>query len=176
MATSGVARRYARAIFELARAEHDEDGWLRDLRTIQDILSNPELQRYLDNPAVGVEEKLQTLGKSLNQLGVQRRNFVFVLVENNRTNEISNIVSAFETEENRARGVVNARVTTAVPIDAPEQAFLAQRLEAITGRKVVMQANVDPAIIGGFVARVGDHLIDASVVGRLVALRARLFA
>lgn len=176
MATSGVARRYARAALDLARAENDEDGWARDLRLVRDVLQDPRLQAYLDNPSVSVGEKIQTITASLNHLDPLRRNFVYVLIENGRANQIANIVSAFDLELNRARGIVNAVVTTAVPLDERERAFLTDRVEAITSRRVVLDTRVDPALIGGFVARVGDQLIDASVVGRLTALRARLIA
>lgn len=174
MATSGVARRYARAVFNLAIEENDVEGWLRDLRVIREVLQNPALQTFLDNPSVSVEEKMAAVANSLNTLGVQRRNFVFVLIENGRTNQIGDIVSTFENEVNRARGIVTARVTTAVPVDEQERTFLADRLATITGYQVRLEADVDPTLIGGFVARVGDQLIDASVVGRLALLRARL--
>jgi F-type H+-transporting ATPase subunit delta len=176
MATSGVARRYARAVFQIAQAEHDVDGWLRDLRVIRDVLQSPRLAAYLDNPALGVDEKIRAVANSLNTLGVQRRNLVFLLIENGRANQIGDIVSTFEQEVNRARGVVIARVTTAVPLDDRDERFLTNRLESITGRKVQMQTDVDPTLIGGFVARVGDQLLDASVIGRLAQLRARLLA
>lgn len=176
MATSGVARRYARALFELAHEDHDVDGWLRDLRVIREVLQDPELEAYLDNPSISTDEKVSTISNSLKGLPPKRRNFVFVLVENHRTDQIGNVFSAFESQVNRARGIVAAQVTTAVPVDERERTLLDQRLREITSRQVVMTLSVDPTLIGGFVARVGDQLIDASVVGRLAALRERLLS
>lgn len=175
MATSGVARRYARAVFAIARDEHDLEGWHHDLRTIRDALHGPELSGLLDNPSVSFEEKRQILDGLLPpSLGPKRRNFVLLLVENGRTGLIDEIVRAYEAELNAARGIVTARVMTAVPLSAEETAAVARRLETIIGRKVEVTTSVDPSLIGGFVARIGDRLIDASVVGRLAALRSRL--
>jgi len=177
MAASGVARRYARAVFDIARDERDFDGWLRDLRTIRDVLRGSNLSALLDNPGVSFEDKRQIIeDTSLGRLETTRRNFVLLLVENRRTALIDGIVSAYGAELNAARGIVIANVTTAVPLDAEETETVRRRLENITGQTVVATLTVDPTLIGGFVARIGDRLIDASVVGRLSALRANLMA
>ncbi len=177
MATSGVARRYARAVFEIAREEHDLDGWLRDLRVIRDALRESEMTALLDNPSISFDEKRQIVEGILSgRLSPKRRNFVLLLIENRRTSLIDDILSAYEGELNAARGIVTARVTTAVPLGSEETAAVTRRLEGLVGQKVIVTMDVDPSIIGGFVARIGDRLIDASVVGRLAALRASLMA
>ncbi|MGH2460418.1 MAG: ATP synthase F1 subunit delta [Chloroflexota bacterium] len=177
MAASGVARRYARAVFDIAREEHDLDGWLRDLRVIRDVLQGTNLNALLENPGVSFEEKRHIVENTpLGRLGAKRRNFVLLLVENRRTGLIDDILSDYGSELNAARGVVIAKVTTAVPLDGEEIATVKRRLEVITHQKVIVNLAVDPAIIGGFIARIGDRLIDASVVGRLSALRASLMA
>lgn len=177
MATSGVARRYARAVFDIARDEHDLEGWLHDLRTINETLQGSELNALLANPSVSFAEKRQVVeGTPLARLAPKRRNFVLLLVENGRTSLIGDILTAYEAEVNAARGIATARVTTAVPLNSEETATVKRRLENITGRTVIVTAVVDPTLIGGFVARIGDRLIDASVVGRLAAMRASLMA
>jgi F-type H+-transporting ATPase subunit delta len=176
MPTSGVARRYARAVFEIAREDNDLDRWLRDLRIIRDVLEEPTLHAFLENPGVPTEQKLRMVENSLAALGEKQRNFVYVLVENRRTNLVSDVVSAFEAEVDRQRGVVHASVTTAVPLTDAELSKVTERLAAVTGRRVIASTSVDPSIIGGFISRIGDQLIDASVVGRLNALRESLMA
>ncbi|MBX6771552.1 MAG: F0F1 ATP synthase subunit delta [Chloroflexi bacterium] len=177
MATSGVARRYARAIFDLAREEGDLDGWLQALQGIRDILGSPEFRILLDNPGIAFTRKIEIVRESLpTYLSETQRNFVFVLIENRRTGLIDQILDAYQTLLNEARGIVPARVTTAVPLTPAETEQVKQRLERIVGRQVAMATEVDPSIIGGFVARIGDRLIDASVAGRLAALRASLLA
>ena len=176
MPTSGVARRYARAVFEIASAENNLDGWLRDLRGIQSLLEEPALAAMLKSPAVSREAKLRRCEELLQQFGEKQRNFVSVLIQNQRGGIIPDVVTSFEEELDRSRGIVHAQVTTAIPLKELEAADVRRRLERVTGRQVVMSAVVDPSIVGGFVARIGDQLIDASVVGRLQALRASLMA
>jgi F-type H+-transporting ATPase subunit delta len=176
MATSGVARRYAQAIYDIAREEHDLDGWQHDLHVIATVLQEPTLKALLDNPSVSFEQKSQVIEDSFSALGPKRRSLVQLLVENGRVSLIDDILSAYEAMVNRARGVVTARVSTAVPLTPSEIEAIARRLQAMTGQKVVVTPDVDPSLIGGFVARIGDRLIDGSVVGRLAALRARVMA
>jgi F-type H+-transporting ATPase subunit delta len=176
MPTSGVARRYARAVFEIANEENDLDGWLRDLQAIRDLLQDPTLAAFLSSPAVPAEAKMRMCENAMAHIGEKQRNFVYVLIQNKRIGLVPDVVVAYEEELDRRRGIVHARVTTAIPLNDHETASVSRRLEDVTGRKVVMTTSVDPAIVGGFVARIGDQLIDASVVGRLQALRASLMA
>ena len=174
MATSGIARRYAQAVFEIALEENDLDGWLRDLRVIRTVLQEPTLQALLENPAVSFEQKRQVIEDSLSDLGQKRRNLVHLLVENGRVSLIDSLVTAYEALVNQSRGIVHARVTTAVPLTEEEAGEVRHRLQKLTGRTVILSSVVDPTLIGGFVARIGDRLIDTSVVARLAALRARV--
>ena len=112
----------------------------------------------------------------LQQFGEKQRNFVSVLIQNQRGGIIPDVVASYKEELDRSRGVVHAQVTTAIPLKDVEAADVRRRLEQVTRREVVMSTLVDPSIVGGFVARIGDQLIDASVVGRLQALRASLMA
>ena len=176
MPTSGVARRYARAVFEIASEENNLDGWLRDLRAIRNLLGEPTLAALLTSPAVPREAKLRRCEGLLQQFGEKQRNFVSVLIQNQRGGIIPSVVASFEEELDRSRGIVHAQVTTAIPFKDHELADICRRLEGVTGQEVVMSTSVDPTIVGGFVARIGDQLIDASVVGRLQALRASLMA
>jgi F-type H+-transporting ATPase subunit delta len=83
-------------------------------------------------------------------------------------------VSEYERMADSHLGLEHAKVITAVPLDEEDQKKLSERLAAITGKKIVLTAEVDPAIIGGFVARVGDELIDGSTRAKLEALRRQL--
>ncbi|HLZ08438.1 MAG TPA: F0F1 ATP synthase subunit delta [Chloroflexota bacterium] len=176
MPTSGVARRYARAVFAIASEQNDHDQWLRDLRAIRDMLNDPGVSAYLASPTVAVDAKMHACDLLMPRIGEKQRNLVNVLIQNRRIGLVSDVVAAFEEELDRSRGIVHAVVTTAIPLGVAEEANVARRLEAMTGRKVLMTSTVDPTILGGFVARIGDQLIDASIVGRLQALRASLMA
>ena len=105
------------------------------------------------------------------------RNFVHILVDRDRLAEVPGIVEALSELINIQRGIITADVTTAVPLDADMERVVAQRLAAHLGRsaeKVTIRSRVDPSIIGGVVARVGDQVIDDSVRGRIERLRRTL--
>jgi F-type H+-transporting ATPase subunit delta len=171
-----VARRYAHAIFDIASEDDQIDRWSNDLEVIRGLLEEPTLQAFFANPAVPTDQKMRMLDSSLTQVEPYARNFVNVLVENGRVSAIGDIVDAFNAEVNRLRGIVHAHVTTAVRLSDSEEAEVVHGLERMTGGHVVVSSDVDPSILGGFVARIGDRLIDASVTGRLAALRKTLMA
>lgn len=169
-----MARRYARAVFDLAVAEGDVDGWLGDLHLIQSFLGEVDVAMLLEKPEIPLAAKQEIVDRSLGKLGRLRRNFVYVLVTNGRVRAIDEIVSQFQALVNDYRGLAVAEVVTAVPLDDRESQRVAQRLEALVGKKIVLQRRVDPSILGGVVARIGDHLIDGSIAGQLDALRDQL--
>jgi F-type H+-transporting ATPase subunit delta len=176
MPTSGVARRYARALFEIAAEDKSVERWSNDLDVIRDLLEEPTLQAFFANPSVPTDQKMRLLDSSLTVVQPKARNFVNVLIENGRVAAIGDIVDTFNDDVNRMRGIVHANVTTAVRLNEAESAEIVRGLERLTGRRVTVSSEVDPSILGGFVARIGDRLIDASVIGRLTALRNRLMA
>jgi len=169
-----VARRYARAVFDLAVAEGDVDGWLGDLHLIQSFLSEVDIAMLLENPSIPFAAKREIVDKGLGKLGRLRQNFVYVLVTNGRVRAIDDIVAQFQALVNDYRGLAVAEVVTAVPLDDHESQRVTQRLEALVGKKIVLQRRVDPSILGGVVARIGDHLIDGSIASQLGALREQL--
>jgi F-type H+-transporting ATPase subunit delta len=105
------------------------------------------------------------------------RSFLHILAERDRLDQVPGIAEALRALINKQRGIVTAEVTTAVPLDAQLQGVVTQRLATYLNRQpqqLSIRARVDPSIIGGVVARVGDQLIDDSVRGRLERLRRAL--
>ncbi len=169
-----VARRYARAAFDLAVSSGQEEAWLQDLRVMESTLSQPELAKLLENPAVTFAEKREVVERALAALDPLRRNFAYVLVEHGRASVISEIVAEFQRELNAYQGIAIAEVTTAVPLDEAEARAVARRLEALVGKRIVLEKRVDPSILGGVIARIGDRLVDGSIAGQLEILRREL--
>ena len=99
-----------------------------------------------------------------------------MLLHRERLQLLPDIARSFRGRHNAARGIVTAHVTTAVPLDDVTEAELAARLSRYVNQQVQIEATVDPNIMGGVVARIGDTLLDGSVRGRLEALRRRLAA
>jgi F-type H+-transporting ATPase subunit delta len=169
-----VSRRYARAIFDLAVVDNSFDRWLSDLGQIRAVFDNPELAAFLQSPAVAFEPKRKIVDLEVPSLAPLSRNLAYLLIENHRVDQIDRVIGEFQRMVNDYRGVAVAVVTTAVPLDKREGNLVAQSLADLTGKTVLLESQVDPDIIGGIVARVGDRLIDGSVRTRLAALRRRL--
>jgi F-type H+-transporting ATPase subunit delta len=169
-----VARRYARAAFDLAVSSGQEEEWLRDLKTMESILTQPELASLLENPAVPFGEKREVIERALAGFDPLRRNFAYVLVEHGRASTISDVVAEFQKDLNAHQGIAVAEVTTAVPLDEAESRAVARRLEQLVGKRIILEKKVDPSILGGVIARIGDRLVDGSIAGQLESLRREL--
>jgi len=171
---SGSARRYATALFVLARDSSQLDRWSRELEQLVTLLQTPDAAQVLTSPAVPEDQRLAALGQLLPGTSPQFRSFLEILVRRGRLELAPEILAEFRRLWDDYRGVVVAEVTTAFPLDANATRLLTQRLTSFTGKQVRLEPRVDPSIIGGVVARVGDELIDDSVRGRLDRMRRRL--
>lgn len=174
MIKGGVGRRYARAIFELASQKGDYDQWLKDLSDIRDFLTDTTIAAVIQNPEVPFEKKKVVVDAGLRNMDQIRRNFVYVLIERRRSETIEKIADEFQRLVNEHRGVAVADVVTAIPLDDDAAKFVAERLSALTGKRVTLRRSVDARIIGGVVAKIGDKLINGSVADRLERMRNKL--
>ncbi len=174
VARSGIARRYAEAVFEIAKAQDRFDPWTKELEAIAGAQQQPELAQLLASPAVGMSFKESFLTQYLEGISQEAMNLVQLLLRKGRFALAPQIADHYRDLLNEHRGITTAEVTSAVPLSTEELKAVAHRLSTMTGRRVVVETSVDPSIIGGIVARIGDQLIDASVKGRLEALKRRL--
>jgi F-type H+-transporting ATPase subunit delta len=171
---STTARRYAEAAFDVAQADGNVDVWLQDLGAVEEALRRPVVSAFFEDPNVGRDERLQTLPMLFPNAPQHVLNLLRLLATRHRMHLVPSVVREFEALVHEARGVLEASVTVARPIDEAERTEIAQRLGQATGKTVEVQTHVDPSIIGGVVIRVGDQLIDASISGRLQRLRQQL--
>jgi F-type H+-transporting ATPase subunit delta len=168
---SGSARRYAQAVFDIARDQGAFDAWRDDLQALTDVLGIKEVQEFLDAPQIADESKQQILDQHLGRLGEGARNLASLLINKRRVHLIKGIYQTYEEMLDEHRGVVSATVTTAVPLDSALQKQVEETLRRQTGRELRLSTTVDPTILGGLVARVGDKVIDGSTRSRLRNLR-----
>lgn len=171
MATA-AAKRYARAVFELAGDEREIDEWMRRLAQLRDLLSDEKVAAVLTNPTIPIERRMG-LVTSLS-LDPETTNLAKLLIEADRVREIGAIVDQFQDLADEAAGRVRATVTTAVELESHDRDRIAVELSQRLGKTVTMQVEVDPLILGGLKVQYGDRLIDASVATRLQQLRRRL--
>jgi F-type H+-transporting ATPase subunit delta len=174
---SASARRYAAAAFSVASKTGDYDAWLTPLTEFAHIQQMPSARTIFASPAVPTPQKRVALDRLLPSAPPMVRNFLHILAERDRLAEVPGIADALRELINQRRGIITAEATTAIPLDASLARLVAQRLGAYLNRdpeKVTIRSRVDPSIIGGVIARVGDQLIDDSVRGRLQRLRRTL--
>lgn len=175
MATA-AARRYAKAIFELAQETGEVKRWGERLELAGRFLADPQLQAVLSNPSVTLERR-QEVVDSLSgdhKLGPEGQNLIKLLVENGRVEDAQGIGEEYERLRDELEDRLRATATTAVELSDREQRDLVAGLSKQFGKEVRLTVEVDPAILGGLVLRIGDRLIDASVRMRLQQLRRRL--
>ena len=175
---SGVAaRRYAQAVFEMADRAGTLERWERDLGTLADAFGDPLLATFFESPRSPAGEKRamvqRLLGPDAEPLVL---NLAALLIERRRLAMLPALYSAFREMLLERRGIAVAHVTTAVPLNEVEEDAVRQRLGALVGKQIELRTEVDPDIIGGIIARVGDQLIDGSVINQLRRLRERLVA
>jgi F-type H+-transporting ATPase subunit delta len=174
---SAVANRYAFAAFTVASEAGELDQWLSQLTELARILQMPSARTVFTSPTIPSAQKRAALDRLLPNSTPVIRNFLGILADRDRLNEVPGIAEALRELINKQRGIIEAEVTTAVPLDAELEQALAARLAAYLERRpdqITLKSRVDPSIIGGVVARVGDRMIDDSVRGRLDRLRRTL--
>ncbi|MEX2425740.1 MAG: ATP synthase F1 subunit delta [Thermomicrobiaceae bacterium] len=175
MAVAGAARRYGQAAFDVARENDLIDQWETDFTMINEILGDPGMMEYFQSPAIPRQSKNAALTEILpNENQVMLRNLLLLLLERRRFHQLHDVAQVFLALVLEARGIAIARVTTAVELTDDEKSMVRTRLSEILDKNVEILTQVDPEIIGGIVAQVGDDLFDGSVRTQLISLRRRL--
>lgn len=171
---SGLAERYATALFELAE---DEKG-LAELEadvgrfaTMHD--ESDDLQRFIRSPVYSAEEQVRTISAVVDKAEFNSLvgNFLKVVASNRRLFAVPQILSAFRRLLATHRGETAAEVTSAEPLSDAHMAALKDALKESLGKDVAIDAHVDPALIGGLIIKVGSRMIDSSLRTKLSSLK-----
>jgi F-type H+-transporting ATPase subunit delta len=172
-----VARRYAKALIDLAGRDDRLEEIGAQLRQHRELLdTNAELQRILYNPGINTEVKTGILERILErtQPAPLLRSFMLLLVEKDRLRQFDLICEHYEHMANERLRRVVARVTTAVELDGSQRQAVMQKLTRLTQKEVMLETQVDPAILGGLVVRIDHVILDGSLQGQLTRLRQEL--
>lgn len=173
-ATTGVAGRYARALFELADSAKSLDPVAQDLATFRRMLDDSaDLRRLIASPVVGRDLQGKALMAVLDaaQISGLARKFIGAVAANGRARELPGMAAAYLAELARRRGETTATVTTAVPLTPEQLSQLTTTLKGLVGDKVAVDAHVEPEILGGLVVKVGSRLFDSSIRSKLQRLQ-----
>lgn len=171
---SGVAERYATALFELALEGGQLDAVDADLSRFTSLLAeSDDLSRLVKSPVFSAEDQLRAITAVLAKAGIGGivGNFVKVAANNRRLFAVPGMIVAFKRLLSRHRGEVSAEVTSAEPLTDAQTAALKEALRASIGKDVAIAATVDPALIGGLVVKVGSRMIDTSLRTKLNSLK-----
>jgi len=174
MRANSIARRYARATFEVAHEKGEPEGWLRQLEAVSSATSQPDLADALRSPAASDQMKVDAIVTVFPDLPGELRNLIALLVGRNRIDILPGICAAFQEYLDDLLGRVDAEVTSARPLSGDELRAIQDHLNKRTGRQVRVHISTDESLIGGIIMRVGDEVIDASVATKLDRLRQRL--
>jgi F-type H+-transporting ATPase subunit delta len=174
---SGVAERYAAALFDLARDESAIGSIERDLGAITAMLDDSaDLRRLVESPVFSADEQERAIGLVADRAGLTQlmRNFLRLLARNRRLFTLPSVIRSFRDMAARHRGEVTAEVTSATPLDARQEGELKAVLKDKLGKDVTLDLRVNPAILGGLVVRVGSRMIDTSLRTRLMTVKLQL--
>ncbi|MBN1770130.1 MAG: ATP synthase F1 subunit delta [Deltaproteobacteria bacterium] len=179
MTTGSISVRYARALLALAEERRNLPAMQREWKDLGDtVAGSPALGPALSNPKVPVARREALLGELLDRLPASpaTRSAARLLLRKGRVMLLPEVARAFErmVEERTGRG--KAVVTTAAPMNEDFHRRLQERLERLSGRKLTVERRVDPDVLGGVVARVGDMLYDGSLRAALDRLHEQLTA
>jgi len=167
-------KRYAQAAFELALEKDDLENWQVDLRKLTRIATDMRLMSLLENPKLPFNTKKTLLEERLRKVTPLVLNLACLLMSRGKLKIIGNVSRQYDQLLDVHHGIEHAEVATALPLDDENKARLANRLGEMVGHKIIIDAQTDPSIIGGFRARIGDMLIDGSIHNTLESLRKSL--
>lgn len=174
-ATTGVAGRYASALFELADGSKSLDQVAQDLATFRKMVAeSTDLSRLIASPVIprALQGKALLAVLDAAEVSSLTRNFVGTVAANGRARDLPAMAAAFLAELAARRGETTATVTSAVPLSPAQLQQLSDALRSVLGsNKVSIDARVEPDILGGLVVKVGSRLFDSSVRSKLQRLQ-----
>ena len=171
---SGLAERYAGALFELADERHALDQAAGDLREVRAMLAaSQDLGRMVRSPVLSRAAQ----GKAIEavaqqaQLSQLTRDFLAIVARNRRLFAVPAMIEAFLAKLAERRGEVTAEITAAQALSKAQQDALTEQLRRVVGSRVAIDVKVDPSLLGGMVVKIGSRMVDGSVKGQLQRLQ-----
>jgi len=171
---SGMAGRYATALFELANESNAIGDVQRDLAALEAMIADsPDLARLVRSPVFSAEEQGKALAAVLDKAGISgiAANFLKVVAANRRLFAVAEMIRGFNRLVARHKGEVTAEVTVAETLNDARMTEIKAALKAVTGKDVQVDVTVDPSIIGGLKVKVGSRMVDASLRTKLNSIK-----
>lgn len=171
--STGLAERYANALFELAETDKALDQVAAELQQLRELIEgSPDLARLIRSPVIGRGDQARAIDAVLAQAGASGliRRFIGVVAQNRRLFVLPDIIAAFAKRLAERRGETPAEVASAKPLSAQQLAQVTAALRKAVGTNVSLATRVDPSLLGGLVVRVGSRMVDSSLKTKLLRL------
>ncbi len=169
---SRAAIRYAKAILDIAQTSGKADAVNNDMKSIVNAVSeSADLKDFLTSPIIKIEVKKSALSEIFSNVQNETNSLFHLLFENKRFEILEAIAIQYNKLFDESNGIEVAKVTTAFPITAELETKVLAKIAEFSNKKITIQNIVDPAIIGGFILRVGDQQYNASVASKLSELK-----
>ena len=170
---ASLAGRYALALFGLARDEKKIDAVSQSLAGLKQALGESEdLRALTTSPLIKRDEKVRAIDAVAEQMGIDplTAKFLGVLAQNGRLAKLGDVIRAFNLLAAGHRGEITAEITSARALDDDQVAQIKQQLRTRMGRDIAVDLNIDPALLGGLVVKIGSQMIDSSIRTKLNTL------
>ncbi|ATW25979.1 ATP synthase F1 subunit delta [Candidatus Formimonas warabiya] len=176
MINKTVARRYAQALFEIAKNHNALDKYAADLKLIMELMeSREDLKKFFYGPLVPGAAKKDLIKKAVSgAVDPMVFNFINLIIDKSREIFLADIVEEFNQFLAAENQTLTAKVRSAVALTEAQTGQLEDKLSRLTGKKVKAAVNVDPSLIGGIVVRIGDTVYDGSIAKQLNILKEHL--
>jgi F-type H+-transporting ATPase subunit delta len=171
---SGLAERYAAALFDLANERRILDETAANLRELKEMLrASAELSRLIRSPILSREEQGKAIAALAEQAGFSPvvRDFLAVVARNRRLFAVPAMIEAYLEKLAERRGEITAEVAAAQPLSTAQLDLLRDHLRRKFGRQVAIDVRIDPGLIGGVIVKLGSRMVDASVRSKLQRLQ-----
>ena len=169
-----LARRYAKALFAVGKEQTNYEEYNQALQGLAALyVSKPEVADALTNPLYPLDIREKVMAGMIKSMGVDKimGNFLNLLVQKKRSEILPEIAEEFQAMVDDEKNISHGNVISAIALSAELQAGVQTTLEKLTGKKVKLTTSVDPSIIGGIIAKVGDLVLDGSIKTQLAGLK-----
>lgn len=172
MSSTKIAKRYANALY-LNAESGKQDNMLAEMQQLEITLqSNPQLRELLANASIDSSEKSTVLQSIFNKQSSTVKNLLLLLCEKKREQLLPDVISAFYQAYNQFNKIENVTVYSALPLDKQSQDTISKIVKEKTGaNQIVLTNQIDKSLLGGFVIRFGDYLLDTSIQSNLTKIK-----
>ncbi|MDD2335867.1 MAG: ATP synthase F1 subunit delta [Geobacteraceae bacterium] len=174
MSANAIARRYAKALIQIAVGQRSVEQYYTELQGFSRVLdSNPDAMALLSDPGIQMNVKRTLVKDLVVQLGISKTigDFILLLLDKKRLYYLSQITSSYRTLGDEAAGILRSTITSALPLTENQVSEMRSALEKTTGKKIILDVATDSSLIGGVVTRIDDKVLDGSIRTQLTKIQ-----